>query len=180
MRKEKIITEEGGQYEIFVPRFPLGSKFISPEQDAEMFINGNGMNMLYNHHDIIIKYHVDPTSYSGRRIVGFIVNPKRYFFFLFIFIFFFYFFIFLFLSLFFNILFYFIFILYFLIFNFLISIKHDTEFIQYLNNGDTKAFPFTCFKGQDHKPMLLNVSNPTTTVVWTYSIEWQVRKNKIK
>jgi hypothetical protein len=75
MRKEKIITEEGGEYEIYVPRFPLGSKFISQDQDNEVLFSG--MNMLYNHHEIIIKYHVDPSLYSGRRIVGFVVNPKR-------------------------------------------------------------------------------------------------------
>eukprot|EP01091_Cochliopodium_minus_P011741 TRINITY_DN3414_c0_g1_i1.p1 TRINITY_DN3414_c0_g1~~TRINITY_DN3414_c0_g1_i1.p1 ORF type:complete len:594 (+),score=164.17 TRINITY_DN3414_c0_g1_i1:79-1860(+) len=127
MRKEKQISEEGKEYDIYVPRFPLGSKYISPEQDIAL--SNIHTNMLYNHHEITIKYNVDPSQFDGRRIVGFVVTPK--------------------------------------------SIQHSTEFIPYLEQGDNNAFPFTCFSGQEHKNMILNVSQEETTIIWTYSVVWK-------
>jgi transmembrane 9 superfamily protein 2/4 len=55
---------------IYERGFPLGFK-----GSADIPGTQDGVNYVYNHHRLVFKYHDEPASFSGSRLVGFEVEP---------------------------------------------------------------------------------------------------------
>ena len=70
------VVEPGGDsgptkiISIYERGFPLGFK-----GSADIPLSKHGTNYLYNHHRLVLKYHTEPASFEGARIVGFEVEP---------------------------------------------------------------------------------------------------------
>lgn len=130
-KEETITYHESG--------FPLG---INGKTDER----GNGPHSLNNHVNIKLLFHKDPANYEGLRIVGFEVDPQRYYIFsvqtthltppLFS------------------------------------SKKHSTDYTV----GDPDSVPSTCESLDGVAPLELVIKEGESelVVVWTYSVQWEV------
>jgi transmembrane 9 superfamily protein 2/4 len=121
-------NQEGKQFKVQTPYVPLGRMSDQYEFPALRNVS-SPMNMLYNHHKLIISY--QRTKQRGVRVVGVRVEPR--------------------------------------------SIKHNMAFVK---SNNRHAFPLTCWEHLQPEPLLLNTSAPSMEVVWTYSVQWVLEREK--